>query len=478
MTRKPKLVVAGSSGFIGTAVCEALADEYDVTALTRSGARVRSASDSRITRRQCDLFAPREVEAALRGFEYAVYLVNNMVPSARLSQARCRDMDVLVADNFGRAAARAGLRQIVHLGLLVPEGDIPMDLAASRTEVARSLGAQGTPVTTLRAGLIVGPGGTLVQLVADVATRLPFVLLPRWANGRKQPIALPDVVRAIVRAVGDERMHGRSFDLGGPLVLTVRKILLRAARAFDRTRPVHMVPFVPEFLFRWWVRLLSPDIHPDIVNRTVTAMRYDTTARDNELQREIVADALPARMALKRSDDRRRRVLSASPRTAHRRRDDAELRSKQQVRSIQRLSLPPGRSARWAFEHYFEWLPGFFLHTIRAQVEENGDARYAFRFPRLDLLRMRCDQERCSSSRMVYTIDGGILARVVASKTARLEFREVLDGDYVMAAIHDYRPSLPWHLYVATQAVIHLVAMKTYAWHLRRMTRRVTSDED
>ena len=469
---KPKLVVAGASGFIGMALCAKLVADYDVTVLTRSRARVQRASDPRVAWRRCDLFAPREVEEALEGFDYAVYLVNNMVPSARLSQARCGDMDVLVADNFGRAAARAGLRQIVHLDLLIPRGDVPAQLRTSREEVARSLGAQGTPVTTLRAGLVVGPGGTLVRLVVDVATRLPFVLLPRWANGRKQPIALPDVIRAIVRAVGDESLYDRSFDLGGPRVLEVRQIMRRASELVDRRRPVLIVPLVPEFLFRWWVRLLSPDTHPDIVRRSVAAMRYDTVARDNELQREIARDAAPARMALDRSPDRSRRVLSASPRQAHRRRDDAELRSQRQVRSIQRLSLPAGRTARWAIEHYFEWLPGFFLHSIRTTVDEHGDVRFVARLPAVDLLRMRRVSERCASDRMVYAIEGGALAQVVASRSARIEFREVLDGAYVMAAIHDYRPTLPWRLYVVTQAVVHLLAMKTYAWHLRRMTAR------
>ena len=136
MRRKPKLVVAGASGFIGTAVCAALAEDYDVTALTRSRARVHRASDARITWRRCDLFSPREVEEALEGFEYAIYLVNNMVPSARLSQSRCSDMDVLVADNFGRAASLAGLRQIVCLGLLLPQGDIPEGKEEDETTLA------------------------------------------------------------------------------------------------------------------------------------------------------------------------------------------------------------------------------------------------------------------------------------------------------------------------------------------------------
>ena len=468
MRGKPKLVVVGASGFIGTALCSRLVADYAVTVLTRSRARMQQASHPEIAWRHCDLFAPRQVEGALEGFEYAIYLVNNRVPSARLSQAQCQDLDVLVADNFGRAAASAGLRQIVYLGLLIPEGEIPSDLAESREEVPRSLGAGGTPVTTLRAGLIVGPGGNLVRLVADMATRLPFVLLPRWANGRKQPIALTDVIRAIVRVVGDPSTYDQSFDLGGPRVLDVRSILRRAATIFDRRRPVLLVPLVPAFLYRLWVRLLSPTSHPDLVRRTVAALRYDTLARDNPLQRAIAAEASPARMALERTGDHNHRAVSPSPRASHQGRDQAQIRSERRVRSIQRLSLPRGRDARWIAEHYFDWLPRFFLHLIETRRDEGDAVRFLTRFPKVDLLRMRCLRDQCAGDRMVYRIEGGVLAQAIASHTARLEFREVLGGRAAIAAIHDYRPTLPWRVYVLTQSMVHLLAMKTYAWHLRR----------
>ena len=90
-----RIAVAGTSGFIGAAVCEALAEKYDVVALTRSMARPRQHStDGKITLHACDHYSRKELAEALQGVDYAVYLVHNRDPSARLDQARTRDRDL------------------------------------------------------------------------------------------------------------------------------------------------------------------------------------------------------------------------------------------------------------------------------------------------------------------------------------------------------------------------------------------------
>jgi len=49
----------------------------------------------------------------------------------------------------------------------------------------------------------------------------------------------------------------------------------------------------------------------------------------------------------------------------------------------------------------------------------------------------------------------------------RLEFREVLNGRYMLAAIHDFYPALPWYFYIFSQALVHLMVMKLFGRHLR-----------
>ena len=83
-----------------------------------------------------------------------------------------------------------GVKQIIYLGWLIQEGNVSLGLLERRNEVIEALSFYGTPLTVLRAGLVVAPGSNAVRLLANTATRLPIVLLPQWANKPKQPIAL------------------------------------------------------------------------------------------------------------------------------------------------------------------------------------------------------------------------------------------------------------------------------------------------
>ena len=115
---KPRVVIAGASGFVGRALAPILSESFHVIGLSRSKREPGAGFDEY---RSCDLFSLKEAEHALKGVEYAVYLVHNMMPTARLTQGSFADLDVVCADNFARAAASAGVKHIVFLGGLLPE---------------------------------------------------------------------------------------------------------------------------------------------------------------------------------------------------------------------------------------------------------------------------------------------------------------------------------------------------------------------
>ena len=193
MSEEPKaarkrIAIAGASGFVGRALIEALRADYDVIALTRAPGGARSDG---VEMRSCDLFNMRDAERALAGADAAFYLVHSMMPSARLTQGRFDDMDLICADNFARGAKAHGVAHITYLGgLLPPPEDLELSRhLESRLEVERTLAAHGAAVTTLRAGLVVGAGGSSFQMMTRLVERLPFMVGPLWTRSLSQAIA-------------------------------------------------------------------------------------------------------------------------------------------------------------------------------------------------------------------------------------------------------------------------------------------------
>ena len=181
-----KVVVAGSSGFVGQRLCPALvAAGHTVQAMTRHPDTYSGAGEPVYG----DVHDADSLSTALASCDGAYYLVHS------LGDAEFAERDAQAARAFARAAAEAGLGRIVYLGGL---GDDDDDLSAhlrSRREVEHLLGSTGVPVTTLRAGIIIGYGGISWEMTRQLVEHLPAMVTPRWVRTRTQPIAIADVVR-------------------------------------------------------------------------------------------------------------------------------------------------------------------------------------------------------------------------------------------------------------------------------------------
>ncbi|MGF7185631.1 hypothetical protein GGQ84_001723 [Desulfitispora alkaliphila] len=138
------------------------------------------------------------------------------------------------------------------------------------------------------------------------------------------------------------------------------------------------------------------------------------------------------------------------------------------VCSVQRLPLPPSCGAQWVAQHYMEWLPKFSKGIIKVKEHEQGVFGFYLFFLPSALLQLTLTAEESSKDRVLYYVTGGLLANSLNKKyKGRFEFRKVLGGKYVLAAIHDFIPALPWHIYRLTQAPIHLLVMNSFGRHLK-----------
>lgn len=454
--RKPSLVIAGASGFVGRALAPLLTERFEVIGLSRSD---REGGDGFAEYRKCDLFSLKEAEQALEGAEYAVYLVHNMMPSAKLTQGDFADLDLVCADNFARAAARAGIKQIIFLGGLCPsDGSLSKHLE-SRVEVERVLGGHGVPVTTLRAGLILGGAGSSFQIMARLVQRLPVMVCPRWTNTRTQAVALIDVVRLIDYVVGREEHYSQVHDVSAPEVVTYRKMMTMTADALGKRRAFIPTRVLSPGLSRLWVSLMTGAPRA-LVAPLVQSLKHEMVAGDSSLAEAAGLPRTPMReaIALAVAEDN-----GASP---HAFQGPTGRNRERFVRSVQRMSLPESWTAERAALDYVRWLPRFLRGLLRIRRDAGEGFSFVLVPLGLTLLTLTHSADRSSADRQLFHVTGGALAK--ANTKARFELRQVLGGRTLLTVVHDYEPALPWSMYVLTQAQFHKWLMYRFSAQLSR----------
>lgn len=447
-----KIAVAGASGFVGRVLIEELKKHHQVVGLSRS----KKQSEDNIEWRSCDLFSMLDAEKAMHDVDVAVYLVHSMRPSAHLTQGTFDDFDLIVADNFVRAAQKCGVKQIVYLGGMRPEDGEKMSAhLRSRWEVEQVFKKSPIASTVLRAAIILGAEGSSFHIMTRLVQRLPAMLCPAWTHTESQPVALQDVLAAILYCVGNEKTFNKVYDLCGSDKVSYAEMMSKIAHKMGLKRMLIPVPFLSPKISALWLCFIT-GAPKELVRPLIHGLKIPLLARPQRLlhipgHRYLTVDeALD--VALKEFNHKDNPIaFNPSPAGKH------------VVRSVQRLALAGRISAEEVARAYMNFLPKSQPGFLRVDVTGRW-IYFCWRFPLTRLLVLEHSPERSGSDRQLFYVRGGLLARKTVR--GRLEFREILGGEAVIAAIHDFQPRLPWYLYLWTQAFFHLWVMKRFGKHL------------
>ncbi|MCA0971323.1 NAD(P)H-binding protein [Halobacillus litoralis] len=461
MTKRPVVALTGASGYIGSHLLKKLESHADVIALSRNGHKHESRDH--IQWRPCDLFSMADAERALEGADIAVYLVHSMIPSAKLTQGSFEDMDVILADNFAQAAKKQGVKRIIYLSGIMPEGRANLSRhLRSRLEVEQILGAYGVPVTTLRSGLIVGPQGSSFPVMAKLIQRIPLLCLPKWMKRKTQPVALSDVLKALDQTIHKEEDAGETFDVGGPEALTYKEMAEQLSDVMGRRLKIHSVRFVPMPFVKAIVRLM--------------------TGAPRQLVYPLV-ESLPHSMIVRKSAPSYRGTIPFKQAAEKAINEGGVYRTERQlkrpkpndVRSVQRMPIPQGWQTEDVAQEYVMWLERVLNPWIRTKVDDQWCCQIGFVFMKKPLLELTYSKERSTPDRALYYITGGWLTDQRQNVRGRFEFRKIPGQSQAIAAIHEYVPALPWTIYRFTQAHVHLLVMWLFHHFLRGRDRSAST---
>ena len=276
-------LVTGASGYIGgRLVPELLEAGYRVRVIARDPRSLRDrpwSDDVEMVR--ADASDAGSLVAALDGVDVAYYLIH------ALGTAGFERTDRENARRFGDAARAASVRRLVYLGGLAPHDEELSAHLRSRQEVGETLLASGVPTAVLRAAVIIGSGSASFEMLRYLTERLPAMITPRWVDTRIQPIAIRDVLRYLVGAASLPADVSRSFDIGGPDVLTYRQMMHRyAATAGLARRLIVPVPVLTPTLSAHWVGLITP-VPSSIAKPLVDSLRNEVVAQEHDIAAHV-----------------------------------------------------------------------------------------------------------------------------------------------------------------------------------------------
>lgn len=274
MLELKRVLLTGATGFVGDHVYPAL---IDAGFLVVCGTRNPEAAQRRFPGRIFQQFDVANYDSTLRamqGCDAAVYLVHGMGDHKRYERAEERG-----AKNFVRAAEESGLKRIVYLGGMPPDGK-PSRHLRSRIRTGEILRSGRVSTIELQATMVIGAGSESWRIVRDLAARLPVMLLPRWLDNRSQPIHIDDAVQAIRLALTlDNGGVSTAYTLPGPEILSAREILARTAGLMGlRPHMLRMPVFTPR-LSSYWISLITR-ADPFISRQLVEGLRRDLVAPD------------------------------------------------------------------------------------------------------------------------------------------------------------------------------------------------------
>ena len=275
------ILVTGSTGYIASRLIPRLLERgYRVRCLARQPLQLAG----RIWFRQVDVVQgdvaiPSTLSPALQDVHTAYYLIHNMSAGPGYIE---REMEG--ASCFARAAALAGIQHIIYLGGLAdPEQQIAPHIR-SRIETGAILRRGKTPVTELRAGVIIGSGSISFEMIRFMTELFPVVPAPKWIRNRSQPIAIQNVIDYLLAAL--ETSHGRGgiFEIGGPDITTYGSLMLHYARARGLKRRMLLLPGIPLWFMAFGVGLMTPVPRP-IAYALIAGLANDSVVQHAEALR-------------------------------------------------------------------------------------------------------------------------------------------------------------------------------------------------
>ncbi len=273
---QPLILLTGATGYVGGRLLKALESRgRPVRCMARRPEflKPRVAPSTEVV--AGDALDRDSLDGALGGVSIAYYLIHSM-GSARSFE----EEDRRAAQNFGEAAAAAGVERIVYLGGLGNEREALSAHLRSRQEVGEILRTSGVPVTEFRASIVIGSGSLSFEMIRSLVERLPVMITPKWVAMPAQPIAVEDLIAYLTAALDLPDRASRVFEIGGADRVSYADIMRAYARCRSMRLVMLRVPVLTPTLSSLWLGLVTP-LYARVGRKLIESIVHSTVVTDD-----------------------------------------------------------------------------------------------------------------------------------------------------------------------------------------------------
>lgn len=243
------VTIFGGAGFIGAQIVRLLAKKgWRIKIVSRVPERAfflkPCGAVGQIVPLACDYSDPDSIAKTLKGSDFAINCIGALYERRR---ARFSRVHVDIPQKIAQACTETGVQRLVHLSALGCDKGVAQ-YAKTKREGEEAVRAAFPAVTILRPSVIFGPDDDFFNMLAEMARYFPALPLVGGGHTKFEPVYVGDVAQAVLAALclpagGDHDPQGKTFELGGPEVLTFREICERLSVYTGRQRRLVSLPW-------------------------------------------------------------------------------------------------------------------------------------------------------------------------------------------------------------------------------------------
>ncbi len=275
-----RILLTGVTGYVGKRLLPVLIESgHDIVVCVRDRNRLTIHKNllQKIQIVEIDFLKSADVKSFPKDIDAAYYLIHSMSTSTK----KFDTLEITAAKNFRKIIEELPVKQVIYLSGISNENNLSKHLN-SRREVEDYLRSDKYALTVLRAGIIVGSGSASFEIIRDIVEKLPIMVTPKWVLTKSQPIAIRDVILFLKKVLFHETCYNRTFDIGGPEVLTYKEMMLRYAKIRKLKRYIYTTNLITPKVSSYWLFFIT-SVSYKLAISLADSMKNEVICENNDL---------------------------------------------------------------------------------------------------------------------------------------------------------------------------------------------------